>query len=223
MRATWPKNVRWQSAKFWIEGQSLDPTQSISGAETIVPTMRGRWLAQATLIFWDEAAVLEWQGFLAMMEGKIGTVLLPAFSKFRPLDINGNRLRYEEPAGFSNSQAFEHWGFDAAPVSRATVSVDAALRSTRLSISLTGTTGVRPGQVLGIGERSYRVQAAWSEALGTQSLMIQPPLREAVLAGAEVELARPVCRMRFASEAEGVMDDDLSRLKTVTVNFKEAV
>ncbi|WP_339112898.1 hypothetical protein [Thioclava sp. GXIMD2076] len=223
MRATWPELARWQDVSYPLTGLSLDPQQSINGAETVVPTMRGKWTMTAQVVVAGEAAQLEWQTFVAQMEGRIGTVLVPMRSRFRPMDRNGKFTPFRHTAQFARSQTFEHWGFEATPISRATVASDAALRSTRLSITITDTTGVRPGQIISIGERAHRVQAAWSEAEGTQNLMIQPPLREAVAAGADVELSRPVCRMRFASEGEGVIDENMARAQSVSVNFVEAV
>ena len=38
-----------------------------------------------------------------------------------------------------------------------------------------------------------------------------------------VEIEKPVCRMRFTTETEGVFDQSLDVLPSVTVNFQEAI
>ena len=63
----------------------------------------------------------------------------------------------------------------------------------------------------------------WTWALAARRLMIQPPLRQAVAAGARVEIEKPVCRMRMTTEAEGLFDQSLDVLPTVTLNFHEAI
>ena len=40
-----------------------------------VPTLRGKWMAQVSFALKDEASTLQWQVFLAQMQGRIGTTL----------------------------------------------------------------------------------------------------------------------------------------------------
>ena len=72
MQATFPYLALHQTAQFYLTGQSLEPQESISGVETIVPTMRARWNASATFALKDEAATLQWQAFLAQMRAGSG-------------------------------------------------------------------------------------------------------------------------------------------------------
>ena len=83
MQATFPYLALHQTAQFYLVGQSLETQESISGVETVVPTMRGRWTATATFALKDEAATLQWQAFLAQMQGRIGTTLVPCRSRYR--------------------------------------------------------------------------------------------------------------------------------------------
>lgn len=223
MQVTFPFQFLRQDSRFWLEGMSLEPARSVSGVETVTPTMRGRWMATCNIVMKGEAATLEWQAFLAQMEGRVGTTLVPVHSRHRPKDRDGHFTPFCDTAGLADGQLWEHFGFEVAPIPRMTVSASAPLRATQIDVTIIDTTGIRPGQFFSIGERLYRVQAHWQPSATVTRLMFQPPLRAAVTAGTAVEIDRPVCRMRFASEGEGVFDQSLAVLPGAAVNFMEAI
>ena len=224
MQATFPHLALWQEVQFSLTGQSLEGRQSISGAETVIPTLRGRWSASASFVLKGEGAMLQWQAFLAQMEGRIGTTLVPARSRWRPKDRDGHALAFCQIGDLADAQTHEHFGFANTPISYMTVAAAAPLRATEIDVRNVNTTGLRPGQFFSIGERLHRVQTHWQPgAEGTSRLMFQPPLRAAVAAGARVELGRPVCKMRFATDDEGPFDQSMPVLPRVQVNFVEAI
>ena len=223
MQATFPHRLLRQASQFWLEGMSLEPQDSINGTPTVVPTMRGRWLASCQFVLRGEAATLEWQAFLAQMEGRVGTTLVPAHYRWRPRDRDGHPLAFCDVADLADAQTWEHFGFDNTDIRRVSVAASAPLRATQIDVTLSDTTGLRPGQKLSIGERLYRVQAHWQPNDTVHRLMIQPPLRQAVAAGTRVEIEKPVCRMRMTTETEGLFDQSLAVLPSVTVNFQEAI
>lgn len=222
MQATFPHLALWQDVTFHLSGQSLDPGESISGAQTIVPTLRGKWMATASFVLHGEAATLQWQAFLAQMQGRIGTTLVPARSRYRPKDRDGKPLPFCDIANIKGAQTWEHFGFENTDIPRITLASPAALRATELSLTLNDSTGLRPGQFFSLGDRLHRVQHHWQPGNGHR-VMIEPPLRAAAPAGAVLEIAKPVCRMRMTSETEGLFDQSLNRLPSVTVNFMEAL
>lgn len=223
MQATFPHLIKWVSVNFYMAGQSLEAQQGISGAETIVPSPRGRWMASASVWAHGEGPVLQWQAFLAQMEGRIGTTLVPVLSRWRPNDRDGHDLAFSTTANLADAQTWEHFGFENSIVHHMNAAAPAALRATQMDVTLTNSTGLRPGQLFSIGERLYRVQAHWQPAAGVHRIMFQPPLRQAVVVGDRLELGRPVCRMRFATEDEGVFDQTIGGVMRATVNFVEAI
>lgn len=223
MQATFPFRLLRQEAQFWLEGQSLEAQQSISGAETVTPTMRGRWMASCNFVLHGEAATLEWQAFLAQMEGRVGTALVPAISRWRPRDRAGHPVASCETGELAGAQTWEHFGFANSDPARVTVAAAAPLRATQIDVTLQDSTGLRPGQYFSIGERLHRVQSHWQTSGATYRLMIQPPLRAAVAAGTRIEVDRPVCRMRMTTETDGVFDQSLAVVPTMTVDFSEAI
>ena len=222
MRATFPFHLMSQAFTPRFVGASLEPQRSINGAETVVPTMGGRWEVECSFVIHGEAAQLEWQAFLAQMEGRVGTTLVPIRTRFRPNDRDGHGVPFCQIAGLAGAQTWEHFGFANAPVATMTLVDPAPLRATTIRVAAANTTGIRPGQFFSLGERLYRVQHHWQTDDGVTNLMIQPPLRQA-FNNAVLILDRPVCRMRFASETEGQFDQLLDRLPSVTCTFVEAV
>lgn len=222
MQATFPYLALHQTAQFYLTGQSLEPQESISGVETIVPTMRARWNASATFALKDEAATLQWQAFLAQMQGRIGATLVPCRSRWRPRDRDGHGVTFCDTARLADAQTWEHFGFANAAIPRATVLSGMPLRSSEIDVVFSDSTGIRPGQFFSINERLHRVQHHWQSAEGVSRIRFEPPLRKAVEAGQALELARPVCLMRCTSETEGLFDQSLDVFPTVTLNFVEA-
>lgn len=223
MRATFPFRLLSQDLTPRFVGASLEPQRSISGAETVIPSLGGRWEVTASFVIRGEAAQLEWQAFLAQMEGRIGTTLVPIRTRFRPDNRSGRAVTACQTAGFADAQTWEHFGFESAPVATTALAVAAPLRATTIKVSGGNTTGLRPGQFFSLGERLYRVQHHWQDEDGTSNLMIQPPLRAAAASGAVLILDAPVCLMRMVSEDEGQFDHLLNRMPRVTCSFVEAV
>lgn len=222
MQATFPHLALWQEAQFHLTGQSLDMAESISGAQTTVPTLRGKWMASCNFALHGEAATLQWQAFLAQMQGRIGTTLVPARSRYRPKDRDGKPLPFCKIANIRDAQTWEHFGLTNTPIARIRLAAAAALRATELSLDLVNSTGLRPGQFFSIGDRLHRVQHHWQPG-NAHRVMIEPPLRAAAAEGARLEIERPVCRMRMTTETEGLFDQSLNVMPGVTVNFMEAL
>ena len=223
MQATFPHLAMRQASQIHLVGQSLDTGESISGVQTIVPTMRQRWMATVGFALRGEAATLQWQAFLAQMQGRIGTTLVPVHSRYRPKDRNGRPLSFRSVSGLRDAQTWEHFGLENSEITRMKTASAAALRATQIDVDLLDTTGLRPGHCFSIGERLYRVQQHWEPGGAVHRIRFEPPLREAVAAGVHVEIDRPVCKMRMVTEAEGLFDQTLDPLPQVQVTFTEAL
>lgn len=222
MQVTFPYQAMKQTMTPRFVGASIEPQRAISGAETVIPTLGGRWEVSCTFVVHREAQFLAWQAFLAQMEGRIGTTLVPIITRFRPKDRDGHGITGCDTAGFSDAQTWEHFGFVNEPTATMTLVDPAPLRATVIRVVPGNTTGIRPGQFFSIGERLYRVQRHWQTEDGVTNLMIQPPLRQS-FERATLILDRPVCKMRFASEEDGDLEQLMSRLSEVTCNFVEAI
>lgn len=223
MQVTFPHSALWQAVDFYLSGQSLDTQESISGVETVVPTMRGRWMATVNFAMKTEAQVLQWQGFLAQMQGRIGTTLVPVRSRFGTRDRDGHIVPFCETGGLAGAQTWEHFGFANSEIDRIEVASAVGLRGTQMDLRLIDSTGIRPGQFFSIGDRLYRVRQHWETSSFNHRITFDPPLRAPVASGTVLEVGRPVCLMRMISETEGVFDQSLDVLPRVRVSFAEAL
>jgi hypothetical protein len=222
MHVAFPFQLLKQAAQFRIVGQSLSAAQSISGAVTVVPGLGARWQASVAFIAHTEAQYLAARGFLAAMEGMLGTTDVPAPSWFRPLDRDGNVVGMSNTGTFGDAQAMEHFGFENEPIAAATLAGDASLRATQLRVAYSDSTGLRPGHRFSIAGNLYEVQLAWVDG-GENVLQIQPPLRASAFAGDAVEIHFPTCRMRLAGVDEQVADDTPVPARFFRLNFIEAL
>ncbi|MGA0615320.1 hypothetical protein [Paracoccus sp. KR1-242] len=226
MQATFPHLAIAKAPQFRLLGQSLDPEESIDGTDTVVPTMRGRWTATVSFVLRQEAALLQWRAFLMQMRGRVGTTPVPVYSRFRPRDRDGRGGRFNQIGNFDSSQTMEHWGFSNAPREQVMLNLNAGLRATEIEVRYPDSTGLRPGHYFSLRDRLYCARAVYlsrqTENGPRFSVEFDPPLREAVTAGMVVEINRPVCRMRLATEDEGIMDN-AEIMQTVQARFVEAL
>ena len=209
MRTNFPSLASVLDAKVYMIGQTLETQESITGVDTITPTMRGRWKADFVFSFRGDDADVEWQGFLAQMDGRTGTVRVPVSGYRRPRD------RLGRPLPFCPDVAAP------SPPSRVVVAATAPLRSTSLQLDVLDTTGLRPGHFFSIGDRLYRVRTS-IESSSRAEVTFTPPLRAAALAGTHVEIDRPTCLMRFATDEEGSNGSRGTAPFQATVSFVEA-
>lgn len=228
---SWPVAVLPRSSLWMPESQSRSGGQSILGQEKIVASTAGRWRARIGAPVVTENAVLSWRAFVASMNGRVGTVLMPRFEHYGPKDMNGKRLDYQEAAFWQNGQfdddglAFDlsGWGQDYSEAN-GTLAANAALGATQISVTWPeGVQGIRPGQYFGIGQRLYIAKQVWEVEEGDPSqVTFWPPLRAAASTGTVVIIDKPVCLMRFAQDATGELELDFGRWSQGGLELVEA-
>lgn len=224
MQATFPFRAGWRSLRFWPEGMSLDPVEGLTGAATIVPTLRGRWRASGEVVIRGEEGMQAWQAFLAQMEGRIGTTLVPYVGHYGPRDRNGDRLPFDRVGALDGASTWEGFGFGNTPISTAVLTQNAPLRARQIRMRFGKTLGLRPGAFFSLGDHLHQVQSVWPTENNTATMTVRPPLREAAPLGTPVEIEAPVCRMRFVGEDTGQVSQTFGTfMSRVGVEFVEAV
>jgi hypothetical protein len=221
MREVWPFLCLQRMAPPRLMGQSMQGQRSISGAETVRATMRGYWVVEAQLIVSGYDATLQLEAFLAGMEGRVGTTLVPIESWTRATDRDGHLATQRLTAPLADGGTFEHWGFDAPSSVQAVVMEGAAVRATQLRFTLGNTTGLRPGQRFSIGERMYSAQRVWEDE-ASRIVQFQPPLREAVYARDVIVLDKVQCVMRLVDDRVA-FDPRRPLIQPITLNFEESI
>lgn len=223
--ASWPAAMLPRQVDFSPENQSRSGGLSMSGAEQITVSPTGRWKASATVSIRGEASNLALRAFVAGMEGRAGTVLVPKWERFRPLDVNGRKLSQVPSAAYDGQDFnFDLSGFGQSELVHATLAQSAAIGGTQVSVNLLNGEGPRPGHYFGIGQRLYRASAVWQvdEEAPTQ-IRFFPWLRAAAAAGEAALLDRPVCLMRFAQDTTGEAALSKAGSGSVTFDFVEVI
>lgn len=224
----WPAALPPRRVDFTPANQSRSGGPSMSGSEQITVSPAGIWKASVTVTIRGEASNLAVRAFVAQMEGRAGTVLVPKFDKYRPRNINGRQFSQANAAGYDaerqNGFNFDLSGFGQYEPVQATLTAGAALGDTQVSIALLDGEGPQPGHYFGIGQRIHRVQHVWQVNEGDPTrVQFWPRLRAAALLGAPAILDRPVCLMRFASDDTGELGLSRAGSGSVTFDFVEVI
>lgn len=127
-------------------------------------------------------------------------------------------------------------GGASTPYDRASdfvLGADAGLNATTITVARRAGGRLIPGQFLSIGNRLHTIvdllsadptEAGSGLAIpGSITLAIRPWTRAAYAAGASVELARPVGRMRLASDDTGALALQLSQFGSLPLDLVEAL
>lgn len=209
-------------ATFHPENPSRSGGISLTGSEQVTISPAGRWRATLELPVYSELTALAYRAFIAQLEGKAGTVLVPKWEVFGPRDMNGRRFSFRDTA--SDGLNFDLTGFGQSDQTHAVLAAGAALGATRISVALLDGEGPRPGQYFGLGQRLHLCQAVWQVSEGDPTtIQFWPRLRQAVPSGERVILDRPVCLMRLAEDMSGELDLDTQNQGRPTMEFVEVL
>jgi hypothetical protein len=172
-----------------------------------------------------EQQVLSYRALIASLEGRAGTILLPAPLSYRPKDVMGRYLSACPTAAYEGGGlGFDLGGWGQSDQTHATLAAAAALGATQISVTVTDGEGPRPGHYFGIGDRLHLAQRVW-QVTGDDPTQVRfwPPLRAAAALGERVILDRPVCLMRLSDDASGEMALDSGRFGEASLSFVEAL
>lgn len=218
----WPATIVPRQAMFHPDTPSRSGGLSMTGSEQVTVSNAGRWRARIEAPIMEEESVLTLRAFLAQMQGRAGTVLVPKWELFGPRDVNGKRFNHVEATNVDLN--FDLSGFGQSEYTHASLSASAALGATRISVTLLNGEGPRPGQYFGIGQRLYLCQSVWQANVGDPTtIQFWPRLRTAAELGERVILDRPVCLMRLSEDNSGELMLDLGRWGNATLDFVEAI
>lgn len=219
----WPEGVlRPQNVAFDLAPRTLSGPASISGAVQVVASDAGIWTATFSgVVINSRDRVLAWRGIAALLEGRLGSILVPLCRGYQPLLPAWQGLYEAVPhsdnAFFSDGSGYVSQVIDVALAG----SVAARATSANIAIGLADT--IQPGQHFSIGERLYRVKTFAYTSETTAAITFRPPLRGAASLGDRLEFDDPVVRMRLATDQEMNLDLQLRRFASPTVQFVEDV
>lgn len=207
----WPVPILPRQVHFTPAVQSRSGGLSLNGSEQVLISDAGRWQAKVVVALRGESSNLAMRAFLAQMAGRAGTVLVPKWDMFRPVDANGRKLSQVHAVDYEDDTSsdggafnFDLSGLGQIDMPSAQLATSAASGSTEIAITLIDGPGPQPGHYFGIGSRLYLASHVWQESIGgATKVRFWPRLRSAAPNGAPVILDKPVCLMRFASDDVG--------------------
>ena len=223
MTIRWPETVlRPQSVAFDIAPRTLAGPTSVSGLAQIVASDAGIWKAKfGAVMLRNTTHVLMWRAIDNLLEGRLGTILVPLCRGYQPAPAGSDALYDSVP--HSDDTYFDDDSGYTGGVIDVTLSADAAVRATSASINIGYADTLQPGQHFSIGERLYRLRAVIYTAPTTADITFRPPLREAATTGTSLNFDDPVCRMRLVDDSQMALDLAHRRFADVSVNFIEAL
>lgn len=193
--------------KFMLENPSRSGGIALNGMEQTMASGAERWRCSGVWRAFGKSAILQFEAFLANMNGRAGEVLVPTFSgriANWPIDTYGRVL---DP-GFTRNKLLDGTAYEdpaVPPISEivATLGASVAIRVTQLSINMTQGSAIRAGQLFGLANRVYRIRSIVSVVGTVTTVTFGPPLRAAATLGAAITFTRPVCLMKFATDDQG--------------------
>ncbi|TIN10381.1 hypothetical protein [Mesorhizobium sp.] len=220
MTIRWPDAVlRPQNVAFDIAPRSLAGPSSVSGITQVVSSDAGIWKATlGNIIIKSRNAVLAHRAISALLEGRLGTILVPLCRAYQPVPADSDALYEDVP--HSDDALFDDDTGYVGTVIDVVAAAPAAVRAVSMTVTVNYAGDIEPGQHFSLGERLYRVRSFDAD---TGAMTFRPPLREAVADGDPLNFDDPVCLMRLASDDAMNLELALRRFGSPTVNFIEAV
>lgn len=220
MTIRWPVHVlRPQNVAFGISPRSLSAPSSVNGSGQVVSSDAGIWKATfGSVVLNKRQHTLAWRSIDALLEGRLGTILVPLCRGYQPVptDTAGlyDAVPHSDDAFFDDDTGYVGRVIDVVTVG------SMALRAVSGTVVVNYAGDIEPGQHFSVGERLYRVRSFDADS---GALTFRPPLREAVPSGTNLEFDDPVCRMKLATDDAMNLELSLRRFGTPTVNFVEDV
>lgn len=235
MALPWP-SILVPSSEAWNpnKGASKSGGRSITNQEQVVVGPTGYVTARLTIPVNKPAKVLAMTALLAGLDGRANTVMVgpregsraPWFADpltgGRITKNRGDRDAARDPAYDANADTSADLDFR--------LFASAGMNATTLTIQRNRGGHLIPGMKFGIGERLHTIAALTTPdptgagglaAPGTIGVTIRPWLRDDYPAGTALEFVRPLCVMRRASDDDGEIDLQLSRMGVVTLDLVE--
>lgn len=222
----WPiHTLRAQNVAFDIASRSLAAPASVSGVTQVVSTDAGIWKATlGGIVVRSREAVIAFRALANLLEGRLNPILVPTCRAYQPIptgftSTTAAALLDEVP--HSDDAEFDDDTGYAGSTANIVLAGNVAARAVSANITVEYGGQLEPGQFFSLGERLYRVRTAVYSTPTSAAITFRPPLREAATAGDLLEIDRPVCRMRLASDDAMDLELALRRFGSPTVNFIE--
>lgn len=225
MTIRWPVAVLVpRTVSFDVASRTLAGPSAASGFTQVSASSAGIWKATfADVRVATEQHALAWRAISALLEGRLGSILVPLCRGYQPKPDGAEAAGLWDPVPHSDDAFFDD---DTGYVGRVIdVQLTSALVKGAVSADVTINVAgdIQPGQHFSLGERLYRIKSVTSTGATSATITFTPPAREAASAGDNLEFDDPVVRCRLASDTEMDLPLEMRRFASPTVNFIEDI
>lgn len=219
-----PWNRLVENSHDWnIVGNTATAGQTIGASVDVRSDGGGLWQAKLNNIrFKDRNDTLLWRAIRQVANGGIVPIIVyrrdTTWAPF-PTDPLGS-VSHSDGASFSDGSGYYTSVIDVT-------SNGAALRATTMTLNLISCSPLQGGECFSInhptfGWRLYEIGTAVDNGDGTTTVSFNPPLREAVTSGTEIEFDRPRCLMKLANSSAMDLNNTTYPFSLASVTFVES-
>lgn len=208
-----------QEPMFAFTPMSVTGPISGTGEADVMEGDAGFWrVTFGSVVVNNTQRVQTWNAYSALFNGRYGSMIVPYCRGNQPLveglDAPYDEVLFDDDASFDDDSGFVGGVIDVR------MAADVAKRVAVLPVAVYRIGAVQPGHRFSIGERFYEIRSIIFSSETQAVIKIRPPLRESVLAGAELNFDDPVCRVRLMTDT--AMDLALKQNRGLpTVTFVE--
>lgn len=225
-----PAIVRWPcswapiSLDLRLVNLAVSGGRSLSGAHRAVLHDAPYWRGSYSWSLSGSAQIVAARAVMAMAQGPVNDIILPAFDCSRSPGGAANGWRMVRPrVPHSDESLFSDETAYVSGVYAAHASFAAAARGVTLSITWPpALPAPMPGQYFSVADRLHLIHSVTAVTTGAATLGFSPPLRSAVTAGDEINFDSPRGTFRLVPEqATGIGPIDRLRWGTLTIEVEE--
>lgn len=208
-----------------VRSRSASSGRGLQGTERVGPGVADAWIWEGSIRDQTPESAALIDGLVTRLQGRFGLIRMPIWRRAGLSIRERSGGAFTADVLFSGDETFSDGTGFAGEGLVALANQGASRGATRLVVSWpSGVAEARPGDPVGYGsDRASRVQEVEVLAGSLRALMIWPPLRSAVPAGAAVRLDEITVLMRSTQ-------DDIAREafgpsfnRTIAFSFEEAI
>lgn len=222
-----PAKLMRESSHDWnIVGNTATAGQTAASSVDIRSDGGGLWSASLNNIqFWDQTDTLLWRAVRQLCNGGVNPIIVPRndaiFAPFPPGPRTYGTIHFGDTALFDDGSGFRQ------PVIDVTCYGGAPLRATAMTLSLNNCAALQGGEAFSIlhptfNWRLYEIASVTPIDATHVSVTFNPPLREAIPAGTQLEFDQPLCTMKLVNAAAMDLNVTTWPFSLATVKFIES-
>lgn len=212
MTILWPRKLLPpQNPMFHVSPMNVSGPLSQDGQGDVIAGDAGFWkVTFGSVVVTTTDRVKTWRAIAAMLQGRLEPILVPYCGAYQPRLTAPVDVPHSDGTPFSDGTKYEG-------MSTAVYLVGDLVRGvTNCVVNVVAAGEIQPGHVFSFGERMYEIRR-----IVDNTFYFNPPLRDPVSSGTQLNFDNPVCRMRLASDNEMQLQLEGNRRSFPNVNFVE--